>query len=394
MVPTLTPDRPVRVLLIDDDRDDYLLTRDLFTEVPGGRFVVDWVSGYEAGLEAMCRSEHDIYLVDYLLDARTGLELLQEARRRGCPGPVILLTGKGMWEVDHAAMKAGAADYLEKGRLDSTLLDRSVRYALWQSRYEAELERQVRERTDELARANEALREADRRKTAFLGTLGHELRNPMAPIRNALEIMKLAGARPEMVAQAREILERQVRHLARLVDELLDVSRVTRGTLRLADEAFDLTAAVDEAVAQGRPAVEKAGLELRVERPEGAVPLRGDRGRLAQVIGGLLDNAAKYTPAGGRVTVSAAREGGEAVVRVRDTGAGLPPEALPRIFEMFTQVDRELDRTPEGLGNSLAVAAHIVRRHGGKLEAHSGGAGRGTEMVVRLPVASAAGARA
>src|SRR5262245_55063757 len=228
---TAPADRPVRVLLIDDDRDDYLLTRDLFAEIPGGRYRLDWVADYDGGLDAVCRSEHDVYLLDYRLGQKTGLDLLGEARRRGCSGPVILLTGQNVWEIDLAAMESGAADFLEKGRLDATLLERSVRYALQQRRSEAELERMVQERTEALEKANSALKEADRRKDEFLATLAHELRNPLAPIRNALEIMRMGGNRPEAMDRARDIVERQVGHMVRLINDLLDVSRITRGKL-------------------------------------------------------------------------------------------------------------------------------------------------------------------
>ncbi len=210
------PDRPVRVLLVDDDEEDFLLTRDLLADIPGDRFRVDWVNTYDAGLAAVLRRDHDICLIDYRLGERTGLDLMREVAARGGDGPMILLTGQGEFEIDEAAMRAGAADFLEKGRLDGVLLERAIRYALRQHAYEAELERKVRERTAELRtinatlegevvvrrRAEEALRETDRRKDEFLATLAHELRNPLAPIRNALEIMRLASANPSAVEKA------------------------------------------------------------------------------------------------------------------------------------------------------------------------------------------------
>jgi signal transduction histidine kinase len=183
------------------------------------------------------------------------------------------------------------------------------------------------------------------------------------------------------------MLERQVAQLVRLIDDLLDVSRVTRGTLRVSLEDLDLADAVEAALEQSRPTIEKADLTLEVIRPEGPVPLKADRARLAQALTNLLDNASKYTPPGGTVTFEARREGREAVVRVRDNGAGIPAEVLPRIFELFTQVDRELNRPQDGLGVGLAVASRIVEMHGGRLEAHSDGAGQGAEFVARLPVA-------
>jgi signal transduction histidine kinase len=378
-------DRPVRVLLIDDDRDDYLLTRDLFAEIPGGRYRLDWVADYEAGLAAVRRDEHDVYLLDFRLGEMSGLDLLAEARRQATAGPVILLTGQNVWEVDHAALEHGAADFLEKGRLDATLLDRSIRYALQQRRYEIDLERKVRERTEELARANEALREADRRKDEFLATLAHELRNPLAPIRNALEIMRMAGTNPQSVLRARDIVERQVGQMVRLINDLMDVSRITRGKLALTVEEVGIGEVIEAAIETSRPLLDEAGLTLKHALPKPPLLVRGDRLRLAQVFSNLLNNSAKYTEPGGTVTLTARREGPEAVVRVRDTGVGIPPEILPRVFELFTQVDRTLNRSQGGLGIGLALVQQIVALHGGSVAVHSDGVGKGAEFVVRLP---------
>ncbi|MBO0698909.1 MAG: hybrid sensor histidine kinase/response regulator, partial [Zavarzinella sp.] len=376
----------VGVLLIDDDRDDFLLTRGVFAEIPGGRYRLDWVADYEAGLAAVRRDEHDVYLLDYHLGEKSGLDLLTEARRQALAGPVILLTGQNVWEVDHAALEHGAADFLEKGRLDATLLDRSIRYALQQRRYEIELERKVRERTEELARANDALRDADRRKDEFLATLAHELRNPLAPIRNALEIMRMAGGNPDSVHRARDIVERQVGQMVRLINDLMDVSRITRGKLSLTVEEVGIGDVIEAAVETSRPLLDEAGLTLRHSLPGSPLLVRGDRLRLAQVFSNLLNNSAKYTEPGGTVTLTARREGKEAVVRVRDTGVGIPPEILPHVFELFTQVDRTLNRSQGGLGIGLALVKQIVALHGGSVAVHSDGVGKGAEFVVRLPV--------
>ena len=401
--------RPVRVLLIDDDGDDFMLTRDLVAEIPGGRFVLEWAPTYEAGLEAVCAGSHDAYLLDYRLGARTGIELLNEAQVRGCSGPVILLTGRGQSRTDLDALNAGADDYLEKGGLTPPALERSLRYAMAQHAAAAELERKVQERTEALARANEALRERDRRKDEFLSTLGHELRNPLAPIRNALEIMRLADDQPEVVARQRERLERQVAQMVRLVDDLLDVSRVVTGKLRLTPEPVTLQDVLEAALDLSRPHLEKSRLSLETRIPPDPIVLNADRVRLAQVFSNLLNNAAKYTEAGGRVTLTVervTRAGGEigrvesatgedipvvagsafVRVRVKDTGVGIPAHVLPHIFELFTQVDRTLNRSQGGLGVGLALVRKLVEMHGGTVSARSEGAGRGTEFTVELPV--------
>jgi len=379
------PDRAVRVLLIDDDRDDYVLTRDLFGEISGGRFQLDWASDYEAGLDELRKGEHDVYLLDFRLGKKSGLDLLDEAKAGGLSGPVILLTGQSQWEVDLQAMQRGAADFLEKERLDATLLERSVRYALQQHRYEAELERQVRERTEELARVNEALRETDQRKDAFLATLAHELRNPLAPIRNALEIMRVASSRPESIERARDIVERQVGQMVRLINDLLDVSRITRGKLALKMEPCGINEILDAAVETSRPLLDEAGLSLDRLNGVGSLRVSGDRLRLAQVFANLLNNSAKYTEPGGHVAIGAQREGKHVVVQVRDTGVGIPRDVLPQVFELFTQVDRTLNRSQGGLGIGLALVKQIVSMHGGEVAAHSEGVGKGAEFIVRLP---------
>jgi signal transduction histidine kinase len=376
---------PIRVLLIDDDRDDYLLTRDFVSEL-GDRYTLDWIPGYEEGLEAICTGTHDVVLLDYRLGARSGIELLREAQARRCSGPIILLTGQGRSRTDLEALDAGADDYLEKSGLTAAILERSIRYALAQRLAETRLERKVIERTEELARANEALREADRRKDEFLSTLGHELRNPLAPILNALEIVRLCGDNAEAVSQQRERLERQVKQMVRLVDDLLDVSRVSTGKLRLNAEPITLQEVCEAAIDISRPLLEKAGLQLTVKLPAEPISLEGDRVRLTQVFSNLLNNSAKYTEAGGSVTLSAHADSDRAVVRVRDTGVGIAPEVLPRIFELFTQVDRSLNRSQGGLGVGLALVRRFVELHAGKVAAKSDGLGRGAEFTVELPL--------
>ena len=335
---------------------------------------------------------YDVYLLDFRLGRHSGLDLLREVRRLGVSAPIILLTGQGQRELDHAAMQAGAADYLEKSRLDATLLERAIRYALQQKRYEEQLNRQVRERTAELAKANQALREADRRKDEFLATLAHELRNPLAPLRNALEIMRLSGHKPDAIETCRGMIDRQVKQLVRLIDDLLEISRVTRGKIELRRENVDLRTVVDAAVEASRPLLDAQRLHLEVIQPPRAVALSADPLRLTQVLTNLLNNSAKFTEPGGSVRVTAAGEGGEAVVRVRDTGVGIAAEELPHIFTMFAQVDRNRERSQGGLGIGLALVRGLIELHGGTVAAHSDGPGTGTEFVVRLPAGERADA--
>ncbi len=237
----------------------------------------------------------------------------------------------------------------------------------------------------EIARRKEIeaeLRERDRRKDEFLATLGHELRNPLAPLRNALEILRVTGAGE----QVRGVMERQVNSLGRMVDDLLQVSRVTRGQVTLRTERVDLGAVVRSAVETSRPGIDAAGHRLTVALPPAPLWLEADPVRLTQVFANLLNNAAKYTDDGGRIDLVVERQGNEAVVRVRDTGVGIPAEMLPRVFDLFTQVDRMSRRAQGGLGIGLALVKSLVGLHRGTVAAASAGPGQGSEFTVRLPL--------
>ena len=230
----------------------------------------------------------------------------------------------------------------------------------------------------------EQLREADRAKDEFLATLAHELRNPLAPMRNAVYILERSIEDSGRSEQARHIIERQVQHMVRLVDDLLDVSRITRGRLELQREPVDIAAVLRDAVETSRPLLDGSELELDVRVPDG-LRVHGDRTRLAQVFANLLNNAAKFTGRGGRVEVSAAREDGQVVVRVADSGIGIRAEMLPLIFDMFTQSDRPVDRPQSGLGIGLTIVKRLAEMHGGSVEARSDGPGHGAQFIVRLP---------
>ncbi|HJT76464.1 MAG TPA: PAS domain S-box protein, partial [Gemmataceae bacterium] len=232
-------------------------------------------------------------------------------------------------------------------------------------------------------RYEEALEEADRRKDEFLAMLAHELRNPLAPIRTAAQVIRLLGTADPNVRRSTEMIERQAQHLTRLVDDLLDVNRITSGKIQLRKEAVDLAAVVARAVETVRPLLDARKHELTVALPPEAVRLEADATRLAQVVGNLLTNAAKYTAAGGHVWLSAGREGGEVVLRVRDTGVGIPPAMLGKVFDLFAQLDRSLARSEGGLGLGLTLVKNLVELHGGTVEAHSEGPGKGSEFVVR-----------
>jgi signal transduction histidine kinase/CheY-like chemotaxis protein len=268
----------------------------------------------------------------------------------------------------------------------------------------------VRHRDEHVRRVEEslrqqatALRESDRRKNEFLGMLAHELRNPLAPILNSVEVLRMlqpadAPDRPSglspaattmSVTRARDIIERQVRQMVRLVDDLLDLTRIAAGKIQLRRTTFDLAEAVAQAIQTTAPLYESQQHQLAVHLPTEPLRLEADEARVVQVLVNLLTNAAKYTDRGGQIILTGSREDGEAVLRVRDNGIGIEPTLLPRIFDLFMQTDRALDRSQGGLGIGLSLVRSLVELHGGRVEAFSDGPSMGSEFVVRLPAAPA-----
>jgi signal transduction histidine kinase/DNA-binding response OmpR family regulator len=229
------------------------------------------------------------------------------------------------------------------------------------------------------------IHEEDRRKNEFLAMLAHELRNPLAPISNAVHLMNVQENDPGRLKWARDVIGRQLKQLVRLVDDLLDMSRITRGKIDLKLETLDASNVIAAAVETSRPNVDQQGHTLSILLPPEPIRMRGDYARVSQVLANLINNAAKYTPRGGRISVSAEREGHDVVYRVRDSGVGIPPEFLATIFEPFTQVDRTLDRSQGGLGIGLTLVRSLVEMQGGMVTAHSGGRDHGSEFVVRFP---------
>ncbi|HTE06222.1 MAG TPA: CHASE3 domain-containing protein, partial [Planctomycetota bacterium] len=237
--------------------------------------------------------------------------------------------------------------------------------------------------------AERAIREADQRKDRFLALLAHELRNPLAPMRNSLEVMRLATD-PEQVGQMRGVMERQLAHMVRLVDDLLDVSRIASDKQHLRLQTVEIGTVLASALETFRPVLAQSGQQLVTTEPDRPVHVRADPVRLAQVLYNLLNNASKFSLPGSRILLEATRQGDRLLLRVRDEGAGIPPEMLERIFEMFVQVDQSLERSRSGLGVGLSLVRRLVELHGGSVSAHSDGPGRGSEFVVTLPVAEPA----
>jgi PAS domain S-box-containing protein len=310
---------------------------------------------------------------------RVSHELLRTEFPRPLPEIQAELRARGEWEGE-------LVHYCKDGR-------RLVVSSHWvlsrDARHEPAAILEVNSDITELRGAQEALREADLRKNEFLATLAHELRNPLGPIRNAVELLRLRGEDAATRDWARQVLDRQVRHTVRLVDELLDVARISRGKILLRNERLDLALLVRMTAEDHRAALTEAGLSLAVVVPDEPVWAEGDPTRLAQVVGNLLINAAKFTDPGGVVSVRLAADPAarSVAVTVHDTGVGFEPGAAPHLFEPFTQVERTLDRSRGGLGLGLALVKGLVELHGGRVDAHSPGPGLGAEFTFRLPLA-------
>lgn len=242
----------------------------------------------------------------------------------------------------------------------------------------------------ERKRAEDELRSADRRKDEFLATLAHELRNPLAPIRNSLEVLRMAPTDHRVIEHVYEMMERQINHMVRLVDDLMEVSRITRGAIELRREPVEMAQVVQAAVETCQPMIDAAGHKLAIDLPAEPLVVSGDAIRLAQVVANLLDNASKYTDNGGQIWLTVRPEDSCIAISVRDSGIGIPPEQLSNVFEMFTQVDRSSPRARGGLGIGLTLVRSLVEAHGGRVEAKSEGAGHGSEFIVRLPLVKAA----
>ena len=367
----MTAESPLILNVDDTDSNRYVKTRIL---KHAGFEVLEATSGAEA-LELVATRHPDLVLLDVMLPDANGRDIC--ARVKGDPrsADVAILQTSAM-HVDMrdrvASLDAGADGYLVEP-MEPEELVANVRALLRMKRAE-----------QERARALEALQDADRRKDEFLAMLAHELRNPLAPIRNAVEILRLSGDR-EVRDRARDLVGRQVEHLARLVDDLLEVSRITRGKVMLQKRPVRLAGIVRSAVETARPLLDSQRHEVVVGDLPEDVWIEVDAVRMSQVLGNLLHNAAKFTPAGGRITLAAAVREDGLDITVEDNGVGIPADVLPGIFELFAQADRSLDRSQGGLGIGLSLVRGLVEMHGGKVTAESEGAGRGSRFTVRLP---------
>jgi signal transduction histidine kinase len=296
--------------------------------------------------------------------------------------PILILARPGAESagVKHSMEFLGNVTVLERPTRVAALVS-AVRTALRARRWQYD----ARAHLSQIERSEQKLRDSDKRKDEFLAVLAHELRNPLAPIRNSLHILRMTAQADPAAQRVCEMMQRQVNHMVRLVDDLMEVSRITRGKIELRKESVEVATVIRSAVEASRPLIDAAAHKLVLVIPAEPLILEGDPIRLAQVFSNLLNNAAKYTEPGGQICLTVRREDDDVAISVRDTGRGIPNELLPRVFEMFMQIDGHAN--PHGLGIGLALVKTLVEMHDGNVEAHSEGVGRGSEFVVRLPLA-------
>jgi signal transduction histidine kinase len=371
-----------KILIVDDVPDNLVALQAVLR--PHDADVLAAGSGREA-LELLLAFEVALAIVDVQMPGMDGLELaeLMRGTERTREVPIIFVTA-GLHDQKRVfrGYELGGVDFLHKP-LDSQVLRGKVEVFLQLYRQRQMLADQLRE----LRRVEAELRAADQRKDEFLGLLSHELRNPLAPIRNSIYILGQADPDSEEARQARWILERQVTFLGRIVDDLLDITRITNGKVELKCCDLDLVEAARRSVEDHRASFVGAAIELRVEAPETPVWTHADPTRVAQAVGNLLSNALKFTPAGGCVEVLVTQETGFGVIEVRDDGIGIDASMLAHVFDRFSQGAQSLDRSRGGLGLGLALARAMIELHGGSVSVASDGPGRGARFAIRLPLA-------
>jgi signal transduction histidine kinase len=396
----MTPPDLVNILIVDDEPRNLSVLESILDD-PGYR-LVRATSGDEA-LLALVSDDFAALVLDVQMPGMSGFELAQmvKERRKTSRIPILFLTA--FYNDDQHVLEgygSGAVDYLHKPVNPAVLRSKVAVFAeLHRKERELEranrrlvelnatLDRRVAERTAALQESEARLREASQRKDEFLATLAHELRNPLAPVRNAIHFLKLRGPGTSDVQWASEMIDRQVSLMGRLIDDLMDVSRISRGRVELRRERVVLDEVLGDALETIQPQIDGAGHKLTVLQPATKLTLDGDRARLAQAFMNLLSNAAKYTDPGGQLEVRVVSEGGTALLSFRDNGIGIAPDRVEQVFDMFSQEGPALSRSRGGLGIGLSLTRKLVELHGGTVSASSEGPGKGSVFTIRLPLA-------
>jgi signal transduction histidine kinase len=374
---------PVYFLLVDDLEENLLSLEALLRR--DGLVLLKARSGDEA-LELLLQNDIALALVDVQMPGLNGFELaeLMRGNERTRRVPIIFVTaGNADSQRRFRGYEAGAVDFIHKPIESDILRSKAdVFFELYRQRQQIAIQR------DELKAHSDALEEADRRKDEFLATLAHELRNPLAPLRHGLDILRRSPNSNDAV-EIREMMDRQLVHLVRLIDDLLDVSRVSQGKIELRKERIQAADVIRLALESSQPLIDSARHSLTINMPSEPIWLDADLTRLAQVVGNLLNNAAKYTPEGGSIDLSLRTDGDAVVIAVSDNGVGIPAEMQSKVFQLFAQGENHTDRARGGLGIGLALVKQLVAMHDGLVSAESAGLGQGSVFTVRIPFAAA-----
>jgi signal transduction histidine kinase len=389
------PAGSARLLVVDDEESVALTVSEVLRQEG---FRVETASSGNEAVQLLEKADYDLVLTDLHMEGGDGISVLAEIQQRSPLTISIVLTGFASVETAIAAMRSGAYDYLVKPcNIDDLkhTVKRGVEHRLLMLRereararleeFNRELQQRVEERTIELVRRNEELAEANRAKDIFLATLSHELRTPLTPVLGWVNLLKTGALDQSSVAQALDTIERNARLQARLVDDLLDISRIVTGKLQFEREPVDLNAIVRAAIDTMRSQAEQRGIKLSSQLTDTPLMVQGSPVRLEQIVLNLLSNAIKFTEAGGSVSVNAGQSGGEAAVVVEDTGLGIAPEFLPHVFESFRQADGSTTRQHGGLGLGLAIVRALAKLHGGDVRAESEGLGKGARFSFVIP---------
>ena len=383
------PAEKARILVVDDLPEKHVVFRTILEELD--QEVISAYSGKEA-LRCVLEMEFAVILLDVNMPDIDGLETAGLIRqyRKSAQTPIVFITAYVDEVQASRGYALGAVDYIPSPVIPEVLRSK-VKVFVDLFRMNRQLQLQVAER-EQLARSEAALaaaEAADMRKNEFLAMLAHELRNPLAPIRNAVHIMNRIEMTHPALTMARDVIARQADHMSRLIDDLLDVSRIVQGKVTVHAEQLALAVLMERSVEASLPKLDAVNQVLDIVLPPGEVVVNGDVVRLAQVLSNLINNASKFSPPGSTIYLHAAYAGGQLAITVRDKGAGIDAAFLPRVFDLFAQADHSLDRSQGGLGIGLTLVKHLVELHGGRVTAHSDGLGCGTEVTVYLPAQQA-----
>lgn len=368
--------KPIKILLIEDDKDDYILLKKILLKSKEKQYVLEWEASYEKGLTILNSNKFDIAFIDYQLGEVNGIEIIKKARLKGCSRPIILLTGLNESEIDIQALKAGADDYLSKGQITIELLDRAIRYAIERKKAENEREKLLREQIQR--------RELDKRKDEFIGIASHELKTPVTSIKVYAQTLgiRFKKANDHKSAELIDKMDSQLNRLTKLIADLLDVTKIQGGKLQFDLEVFNFNELVGEITEEMQRTTEKHTI---IKELSSAIDIYGDKGRIGQVITNLLSNAIKYSPHADKIVISSSVDNNAIIFSVQDFGIGIPEEAQSKVFQRFYRSKNSGMETYPGLGLGLYISSEIINRHNGSFWLESK-VGKGCTFSFSLPL--------